>query len=275
MGIGFRAMVALAGLLILGCAVTAGPGREEVARFFIADMEDEHDLKPAGVGGADWGRHARRGMRKLPEGWSCAIMWGQIYPPEDGELPANVRVQIRNARLWFLSRRDGEWHLLKASAGVEGASYRLDFAGDESVPTDIRKEEDGSVSVRMAPGRNFHFWPPDGRVEVDPDDVAAMASSFEARLLVADPAKPADLGSARLLGSCGGDFWQARDSRWDKWKTNGDWAIGRFKLITPEWKAFTGTSAEAGVLRENPPPLALPGKNQYGRSRLRRSAILR
>ena len=247
-------LVLVSALAILVGGV-AEAGSDDVARLFIGDMEDGHDLKPAGVGGADWGRHARRGMRELPEGWSCAIMWGQIYPPEGGEPPANVRVQIRNARLWCLSRRDGEWRRLKASTGVEGASYRLDFAGDESVPADTRKEEDGSVSIRMARGRNFHFWPLAGRVELDPDDTAAMASSFEARLVVDDPAKPADPDSARIIGSCGGDFWQTKDSRWDNWKTNGDWAIGRFKLITPDWRVFTATNAATDVLRKNPPPL--------------------
>jgi hypothetical protein len=42
------------------------------------------------------------------------------------------------------------------------------------------------------------------------------------------------------------------------WSSNGDWAIGRFKLLTNEWQPFTATNAEPDVLRQNPPPLELP-----------------
>lgn len=246
------------GAFMGGCAHLGQAGKDKAAALFVADMSDEHDFKPQGVGRANWGRHARVGYRKPPDGWSCAVMWGQIYPAEGGDPSVNARVQIRDLRLWYLSRRDDRWHELQASAGLEGAAYRQDFAGDENVPADMRKEMDGSVSVKMAPGRNFHFWPTGGRADLKPGDVAAMASSFRARLVLDDASKPDDLDSARLVGSCGGDFWRAPGVQWAAdWSNNGDWAIGRFKLITREWKVFTATNAEPELLRKNPPPLRL------------------
>jgi hypothetical protein len=258
-------IIVSAAILALGTTIARGAGREAadrslIAELFIDDMTKPHDLRPQGVD-AGWGRHARRGMRSLPEGWSCATMWGQIYPAEGANPAGNVRVQIRDARLWFLSRRDNQWHLVQSDVGVNGAAYRLDFAEDESVKADLRREQDGSVSVRLVPDRNFHFWPTgDGpmRVTLDRTDVVAVASSFLARLVVDDASKPDDRGKARIIGSCGGDFWRSMKARWDHWKTNGDWAIGRFKLLTNEWQPFTSTNAEPDSLRQNPPPLELP-----------------
>lgn len=246
------------GFLLGGCVHVGQSEKDRVAALFVADMSEDHDLKPQGVGGANWGRHARVGYRKPPDGWSCAVMWGQIYPAEGGDLSANARVQIRDLRLWCLSRRDDRWHELQASVDLEGAAYRQDFAGDENIPADIRKENDGSISVKMVPGRNFHFWPTGGRADLKPGDVAAMASSFRARLVLDDAAQPDDLDKARLVGSCGGDFWRAPSAQWSAdWSNNGDWAIARFKLIEREWKVFTATNAEPELVRSNPPPLRL------------------
>lgn len=238
------------------------------AQLFIDDMEKPHDFRPQGIE-ADWSRHARRGMRKLPSGWNCATMWGQIYPARDRNPGNNVRVQIRDPRLWYLSRKDNRWHLVQSGVSVDGAAYVLDFAGDRNVKADARREADGTVSVRMIPGYNYHFWPAEkSRVQLEPDDVIAMASSFKARLVVDDPAKPDDCDQAFLIGSCGGDFWRSMDARWKAdWSNNGDWAIGRFKRIVRTWQVFTATNADAELLRQNPPPVELPAvpKVQAGR----------
>jgi len=229
------------------------------AELFVDDMEKPHDFRPQGIE-ADWSRHPRRGMRKLPDGWTCATMWGQIYPARDKSPGENVRVQIRDPRLWYLSRKDRRWHPVQGGASVAGAAYVLDFAGDRSVNADARQEADDAVSVRMMPGYNYHFWPAEKvRVTLEPEDVAAMASSFMARLVVDDPAKPDDGDRAFLIGSCGGDFWRAQGVGWKAdWSNNGDWAIGRFKRIGREWQVFTASNADAEVLRQNPPPVELP-----------------
>jgi len=232
----------------------------EVVQLLIDDMTIPNAVKPHGIEGADWATGPRIGQGdRWPEGWTCATQWGQIYFASDGSPAVNVRVAIREPAYWILSRRNGKWQRVQYSVRPEGAAYREDFANDDSVSADVRQEPDGSVSIRLIPGHNYHFWPSDpGRVSVDVTDVAGQASVFYARLLVDDPAKPDDRGQARLIGSCGGDHWRAHGVPWKAdWSNNGDWAIGRFKLLTSEWQACTACTVPADALRRNPPPVSL------------------
>jgi hypothetical protein len=235
----------------------------EAGRIFAEDMTIPNAIKPHGIEGADWAGKARVGQGdKWPEGWNCGTMWGQIYLASDGSPATNVRVQIRETSYWILGRRDGKWRLVQYSITPEGAAYREDFSNDENTAADTRREADGSLSVRLFPGHNYHFWPSNpGRVTVDTDDVAGQASAFLARLVVDDPGKPDDRDRARLIGSCGGDHWRAPGAQWKAdWSNNGDWAIGRFKPVTPEWQAFTATTLSPEAVLANPPPLELPGR---------------
>jgi hypothetical protein len=235
----------------------------EIGRIFAEDMTIPNAVKPHGIEGADWASGPRVGQGDTwPKGWTCGIMWGQIYHASDGSPAANVRVQIRDTSYWILSRKDGKWRRVQHSTTPEGAAYREDFVNDENAPADVRMESDGSVSVRLVPGYNYHFWPSSpGRVTVDTADVAGQASAFFARLVVDDPAKPDDLAQARLIGSCGGDHWRDQSAQWKAdWSNNGDWAIGRFKLLTPEWQVFTATALSPDAVLRNPPPLELPAR---------------
>jgi len=233
-----------------------------VVQVLIEDMTIPNATRPHGIEGADWAKGPRIGMGdRWPEGWTCALMWGQVYLASEGSPATNVRVAIREPAYWILGRQTGRWTRVQYTVEPEGAAYREDFANDENARADVRKEPDGSVSVRLLPGYNYHFWPKAARVAVDPADVAGQVSLFFARLVLDDPAKPDDRDRARLIASCGGDHWRAPDSRWKAdWSNNGDWAIGRFKLVTKEWTVFTGTNADADLLRKNPPPLKLPSR---------------
>lgn len=186
-------------------------------------------------------------------------MWGQIYPAKDGNPATNVRVQIRDAMMYFLSKKDGKWHQLQGETTVTGAAYRQDFANDAHVAADVRTEPDGSVSIKLTPGYNYHFWPQKGRVVIDPEDIDGIVSCFSARLVVEDLAKPDDRGKAHILGSCGGDYWRSVPAPWKAdWSNNGDWALGRFKFIRNDWAVFTASTVDQETLRKNPPPLYGP-----------------
>jgi hypothetical protein len=226
-----------------------------VAQLFIDDMNIPNAVKPMGIR-ADWASKPRVGLKQIPEGWSTAIMWGQIYAGQPGNPAQNVRVQIRDCALWMLSRKDGSWHLLSHAVTSEGAAYREDFAGDVSIPAAVRKESDGSIAVKLVAGHNYHFWPASGRVAVVPADIEGMASCFFARLVVDDATKPDDRDQARLVGSCGGDYWRSTDAAWKSdYSNNGDWAIGRFKVLTKDWQPITCCTVGGDVLRTNPPPI--------------------
>lgn len=217
----------------------------------------------------------------IPKEWTHTTMWGQIYVGRPGNPAGNVRVQIRDCALWVLSRKTGQWKLLQHSVTPEGAAYAEDFKEDAHIPADVRKESDGSISVLLKPGYNYHFWPEADRARVEPADIAGLATVFFARLVVDDPALSDDRDQAVLIGSCGGDYWRSLDAEWKSdWSSNHDWSIGRFKKITGEWQPFTACSYGKGIenadwtasakavlphdfsavldeatLRANPPPL--------------------
>ena len=268
MTIGSRMRHAAIAFVLAACPLAADtpvaslPPDLDIAQLFIDDMSIANAIQPHGIDG-DWPRKPKVGIGNvMPEGWDHAIMWGQIYAGRPGNPATNVRVQIRDCALWMLSRREGAWKLLAYSVTPAGHAYREDFQDDINIRADVRREADGSASVKLVPGYNFHFWPQCGRVAIDPADIAGMASCFFARLVVDDPSKPDDRDRACLLGSCGGDYWRSKDAKWKAdWTSNNDWAIGRFKLLTPDWQPVTGCTYGAQVghqrylkERKNPPP---------------------
>jgi hypothetical protein len=236
-----------------------------LSELILSDMTQAHEARPQGVPDTyNWALKPRIGKgNHIPKDWSAVTMWGQIYPAAEGHLAQNVRVQIQDLRLYYLSKKDGAWHRLQGE-GVEGAAYRQDFANDANTKADYKTSPDGSVSVKLTPGYNFHFWPKiPNRASLNSEDVAAIASSFQARLIVDDPNGQDDRDKARLLGSCGGDYWRSLQAGWKAdWSNNADWALSRFRFITKEWKLFTACPAEAKTIQDNPPPLSLPENNR-------------
>jgi hypothetical protein len=224
----------------------------DVAKLFIDDMSIPNAILPAGIS-TGWAKKPRVGSGNLiPKGWTHSTMWGQIYLGKDGSPAKNVRVQVRDCALWVLSKKTGTWNQLQYSVTPEGGAYAENFKDDAHIPADMRKEADGSLSVKLIKGYNFHFWPIGGRAKVEPADIAGMASVFFARLVVDAADQPDDRDNAVLLGSCGGDYWRNLDAQWKAdWSSNNDWAIGRFKRITPEWQVFTGCTFGDAIVHTN------------------------
>jgi hypothetical protein len=242
-------------------AQSLSPGLD-VARLFIDDMTIANTVLPMGIEGG-WGRKPRVGIGNvMPEGWNHTMMWGQIYAGRPGNPALNVRVQIRDCAVWMLSRKQGIWKLLNHNVTPDGHAYREDFKDDINIRADARKEADGSVAVKLVAGYNYHFWAKDGRVAIDPADIAGMASCFFARLVVDDATKPDDRDQARIIGSCGGDYWRSMNATWKSdWSSNNDWAIGRFTLLTKEWQPITACTFGSDPFHQryaleakNPPP---------------------
>ena len=220
------------------------------------DMTLLHEALPHGVpGNFDWARGPRLGMGNEPGEFRALTAWGQLYEAAEGNPAANTRVQIRNMRAYILSKQDGLWHLVQSSTGVDGAAYVEDFAGDVNKLPEGRQEEDGSLSVKTGGGYNYHFWPDSGRAAIDPQDIAGVFTTVQARLVIDNPNLPDDRAQARYLLSMGADYWLSLGAQWDEWKTNGDVGIGRFKVVTSEWQAFNMTTLSLDALRENLPPL--------------------
>jgi hypothetical protein len=220
------------------------------------DMALPHEAIPRGVPeGMDWRSQPRVGYGNTPPaGWSAMITWGQVYAAAGHQAPPNTRVQIKDMRTWYLSKQSGNWINWQRSSEVGGANYNEDFQNDTNQPADIRREAEG-YSATVPDGVNFHFWPQEGRVEVDPDDIEAVWTAIDARLILDDSTRTDDRVNAELMMSAGADYWLDRAAEWDQWKTNGDIGIGRFRFITPDWQTYSMHTISDSIFAANPPPL--------------------
>lgn len=223
--------------------------------IIINDMKLPHEGRPHGVPTSyDWALRPRLGMGNNPGTFRAMVAWGQVFEDLNGNPAANTRVQIRDIKAYMLSKGDNQWHLLQNSHLVEGGAFREDFVDDISKPADIRYEEDGSISVTAGGGYNFHFWTP-ARTSIDPNDIAGIFTTVQARLVINNPSQADDRSQARYLLDMGGDYWLDLSAQWDNWETNGDIGIGRFKYVTTEWQSFNMITLSEEEIRQNPPPL--------------------
>ena len=222
----------------------------------INDMKLPHEGHPHGVPLSwDWAQKPRLGKGNNPGSYKAMTAWGQLYEDAYGNPAKNTRVHIRDIKAYMLSKKDGQWHLLQKSQLVYGAAFREDFAYNYSKTPDFRMENDGSISVKAGNGYNVHFWAYTGRALIEPDDIAGIFTTVQARLIVDNPDYPDDRLQARYLLDMGGDYWLNLDSNWGFLTTNQDIGIGRFRYVTTDWKSFNmHTLSEAQILT-NPPPL--------------------
>lgn len=213
-----------------------------------------HEGSPSGVPESyDWAFMPRVGMGNDPQNFRALTAWGQLYEDVSGHLAEHTRVQIKSLKTYLLSKQDHEWHLIQRSPPLEGAAYLEDFSNDQNVPADIRYESDDSISVKMKPGYNFHFWT-SPRVIISPDDIGGIFTTVQARLIIDKSSQIDDRAQARYLLSMGGDYWLDESADWDNFQTNNDIAIGRFKYVDSWWKSFNMITLTEAEIRETPPP---------------------
>lgn len=233
---------------------TPNPGTINSLETIINDMKLPHEGHPHGVPLSwDWAQQPRLGKGNNPGSFRAMIAWGQVYEDSYGNPAKNTRVQIKDIRAYMLSKRDGQWHLLQSSYLVNGASFRENFEYNSSKEPDYRLENDGSISVKAGDGYNVHFWTATGRVTIDPEDIAGILTTVQARLIVDNPNQPDDRLQARYLLDMGGDYWLNLDAGWIFLKTNQDIGIGRFRYVTTEWKSFNMHTLSEEELLQNPP----------------------
>lgn len=252
LGLGVSAMLALTGKTVSASDAVSPLTLSTI----VDDMRLPHEARPRGVPlSHGWAIKPRRGRFMRTERYRAIAAWGQVYEAIQGSRSSNTRVQIRDIRSYYLSKRDRKWRLLDQSRRVDGAAFREDFFNNLNIPAQVRKEADGSISVQMVKGYNYHFWSSRSRVPIQPLDVAGLFIAVDARLIVNNPRQPDDRARARYLMSVGADYWTTMTAPWDHFKTNADVGLGRFRYIGPTWKTFTMTSLTEAELRRSPPPL--------------------
>jgi hypothetical protein len=208
-----------------------------------------------------WGfaQGAFMSMGNDPTGWRAATAWGVVYEAAEGNPATNTRVNIRNVQFWFLSKSTGRWSLLQNTSVPGGAAYFEDFSNNANIPADVRREPDGTISVTAGRGYNYHFYPLP-RVSINPSDVGGIVVVAQARLILADPARPDDRGIARYLLSSGGDYYPELTGGWPGGTSyNPAIAGGKFKYVKPYWRSFAMSTLSATQLQSNPPPVDLSG----------------
>ncbi len=227
----------------------------------IDDMTLAHERAPHGVPkSVNWAYAPRIGIGVDPASgkFTAFTAWGQIYESEQGNHALNTRVQIRGMKAYYLSKTTGEWITLQSSDDISGAAFVEDFANNENSRADIRNESlrGGGISVVAGGGFNFHFWPSGSRANIDTDDISALFTTFQVRLVLADEGKFDDRFLADYIASAGGDYWKDASTGWlADWSANGDFAIGRFKRVTNDWQAINAYAGSFDTLRQNPPPM--------------------
>ncbi|RMG95421.1 MAG: hypothetical protein D6706_12080, partial [Chloroflexi bacterium] len=226
--------------------------------LIASDMALPHEGKLKGVPDYySWAVNPEIVLGNNPGNFQALIAWGQIYEDAAGSSAQNTRIQIRNIQTYVLSKKTGTWNLVQNSVDVEGAAFREDYADNVNAPADIRDEPDGSISVKLTPGYNYHFWPTGGRVKINPGDIAGVFTTVEARLIVDDPTRPDDRDKARFLAGMGGDYWLNTTADWDYFKTNGAIASGRLRYVDSQWNSFNMTTLTRSELFASPPPIPL------------------
>ncbi|MEO0899708.1 MAG: hypothetical protein AAFY71_25075 [Bacteroidota bacterium] len=245
-------------LLFLACQPEAPQKIEErlnTLETLKHDMSLPHEGELNGLPSSfDWSQQARIGWgNNPPEDWFAVIPWGQVYRDPNPVIAKNTRIHIRNLQAWYLSKAN-KWTAWIQSSDIFGKHYLENYEDDINVAASIRQEGAGGISVAFKDGYNFHFWPTQGRVDMNPQDIKAVWVAVEARLILDDSEGPDDREEANFLLGAGGDYWRSLTAEWDNFKSSGDIAIGRMKYLSTEWKAFNMHTLSPQQLNSAPPP---------------------
>jgi hypothetical protein len=201
--------------------------------------------------------------------WNAVIPWFVVFDGL-GNKAVNTRVQVRNIRLFILSRKSMRWTQIGASVGAEGYLYPKHLTGSDVGRPNLRTESDGSTSIRP-PGGDlvFHGWCC-GRMTIVGADVRAVFVTLQARLIPDALDRPDDTDRARYLIHVGADYYPDSATLVAAFAPTGynpGVGVSRAKLVKPAWQAFNfatiaagvestpGTSLSLPLFRSTPPPL--------------------
>lgn len=221
----------------------------------VSDMQGSHEAPPFGVPlNFTWQAGPRIGLGNDPGSFRAMLPWGQVLETTPGNTSTNTRIEIRNLKAYYLNKRTNTWQLWIQAAKPSGIETIQDLSINQSKAADIRDEPGGSMSVKMEDGYNFYFFSP-LRATIVPADIAGVFVTVQARLILHDASKTDDRDAALFLLSAAGDYWLDLSAQSNNFNNNGDIAIGKFKRVTKNWRAFNMHTLSADELRKNPPPM--------------------
>ena len=220
----------------------------------VNDMQGLHEAPPFGVPVTyTWQAGPRIGLGNNPGAFKAMLPWGQVFETEPGNTSINTRVEIRNLKAYYLNNKTNTWTLWTQAQKPTGLYTSQNLAIEDTKPADIKNLSE-SISVGMKDGYNFYLLTP-LRVTINPADIGGVFVTVQARLILADASKPDDRDAAHLMLSAGGDYWLNLTAPGDNFTNNGDIAIGKFKHLTRDWRAFNMHTLTSDQIRQTPPPL--------------------
>jgi hypothetical protein len=270
--------------LILGFFITVltDLSAQNTVQIIIDDMTLPPDAPLHGTEGMSWGTGLASPQpmpcpaKNINGDWFQAMTgWGQVYIPREGSLATNTRCQIRNVVTKIL-HADGTWEQVQ-SGNPAGAAFVENFAGNASIDAGARDESanGGGVSVIVGTGPwagyNFHFWPSAGRAAIDTNNIIAVFTTCEARLILDDINKPDDRYICRNILQMGGDWWLNLTIGWlPDWSANSGIGNGRAKWVTSDWQSFNMCTLTPDQVIANPPIAAssVPAANELSAGKI-------
>lgn len=170
--------------------------------------------------------------------WRAIMPWFVIFEGV-GNQAINSRIHLRNFKLYYKSKRDGQWRMLGSDNQFWGTYCGQDsnYAGCGGPAGDKRAEPDGGMSIRPVQGYNFHGWWTRGHVSIQPDDIAAIFVTGQMRLVRDNASTADDRAKAKYLLDTGADYYPYANYDWGS-QANPGVGISRAKYVTSEWRPF-------------------------------------
>ena len=215
----------------------------EILAGILLDGFKPHESAPLGVPSSyDWANKPRVGAGNIPNGFTAATGWGQVFYTQKNQMSQRSAIFVRRFQTYLCqnSANGYQWSVTQ-SGELDGAQFRADFAenASQSVPTFSQK--DGEAEITFDKGSAFHFWPHLGRFN--------LPSSNLCGILVLLQAKQDASEAGNLLIGLGADYWTTISAKWDNYKTNKDIAIGRLRVVGQDWKWVGMTTANIDALK--------------------------
>lgn len=224
----------------------------------LDDMLLPHEAIPSGVPTYyDWYGNPRIHLGNSPGSFKYLMAWGHAYVRDDYNGPTcTFRLQIKNIKAYYLSKRDLKWYLIQSSEKVTGSDFIESYVQNKHKSSDMRTEKENSVSVRLDKGYNFHFWVPGKKVRIFGDDIKAILTMVEAKLIGYDDVISNEADGCPIVLGMGGDYWIDEYSSWGGVGVNNDdVGIGRLKCVGTEWRSFYMTTLTEDDAHLFPPPV--------------------
>ncbi|MFK7965133.1 MAG: hypothetical protein AB8C46_14320 [Burkholderiaceae bacterium] len=234
------------------------------ARTIIDDMGKSNDAELLGVKPHAWAVHETpaqvamgtdtRGCKaptwwqesqalakhKKCDAWQAFVQWFVVFEGA-GNSANNLRVQVRYPQSWFLSQREDRWMPLVRTRKTGWFLATKDDVTWIDQSMDIQQAPDGSLAfaVTKATPYVYHGIAGEGPVDIGHavDDMAAVFTTVQARLVLDDPDGPDEREQAVWLLQSGADYYPRADTHAKEAIPPGV-GLSRSKRLTAQWQTF-------------------------------------